>query len=484
MMTKIKRFFITLLSFCSMGSIVLAQETGSTEDGFDYTITSAGTIYINKYTGKITSTLKFPKINNKLVRIPNSFTNTTCEESVSTLDFTNVESIIGDPFSIETEFIEDFEAETFTEVITGHKSLSHLIIGKDTEYSNRSTIFTSNNIRTISFSDDVEKVTSNMIPTKIKGTITTINLNNTTSIDNNVFSNCGSLKSINLSKITEIGNNAFEHSGLIGTIELSKDIISIGEKAFYNTDLSTIIFYSNPEISTNAIPANCASHLYIVNDIDLYVNENINTFSKVFYQRSISKSTSSSRKFAGLILPFKPGEKEGAKYAFYQLNNTETTNSESITFDIVNTNDVTPNTPYLFEYWGQESIVTIESEGEVTIGNQEESYTKTFGNGWKAIGVYKKQTEMLSNGYLYSISGGEFTKYNNNLTVNPYRVYWEAPSAQFTFTLRTGHNETTSINFAEEKNPKTATYYDLMGRHVPNPIKGNLYLVNGKKVIF
>ena len=43
---------------------------------------------------------------------------------------------------------------------------------------------------------------------------------------------------------------------------------------------------------------------------------------------------------------------------------------------------------------------------------------------------------------------------------------------------------TTDIEDAEIRNQKSEVVYDLMGRRVASPKKGELYIINGKKVIY
>ena len=70
------------------------------------------------------------------------------------------------------------------------------------------------------------------------------------------------------------------------------------------------------------------------------------------------------------------------------------------------------------------------------------------------------------------------------MTVNPYRGDWTAPTTN-AIKFRNGSDDVTEVEFADIEDVNIpATYYDLTGRRVLEPVKGNLYIVNGKKMVY
>ena len=297
------------------------------------------------------------------------------------------------------------------------------------------------------------------------------------SVGTSAFEDCDAITTSTLafSKVKRIGDKAFYKSSLDGTLTFSENLEAVGSQAFANTRLDAVVLKSNPSMCADAFNNSNMLTLEISDATELDYS-NTNAYGKVRYTRNtMTQSVTGARKYAGLILPFVPVANED--YVFYQLNSSS--NGTEVVFDRVDS--PVANTPYLFEYLGSTGAVTFESNGAVTIGG---SNTHEFTAGsWKATGVYNKQAK-TSNGKLYSIKGGEFTRYENNLTVNPYRVYWTAPTAN-AIKFRNGSDDVTEVELAEIEDVNIpATYYDLTGRRVLEPVKGNLYIVNGKKVVY
>jgi hypothetical protein len=110
-------------------------------------------------------------------------------------------------------------------------------------------------------------------------------------------------------------------------------------------------------------------------------------------------------------------------------------------------------------------------------------------------GVYAKtQSQFLENGnYVYAINkSGEWQKMALTTSLIPFRLYMmltdkngndvAIPSQSVRMNLVDG---TTGIADLEvNKSQDGDKIYDLQGRRVYAPKKGNLYIVNGKKVLF
>lgn len=101
--------------------------------------------------------------------------------------------------------------------------------------------------------------------------------------------------------------------------------------------------------------------------------------------------------------------------------------------------------------------------------------------------------EVFMNGcYLGSIGGGNVLVESNNMTTytfaitNKYHMPNDLPKVVIYYTINdvvcnTSSSQNTKIDMVDG-NEKKIVIYDLGGRIVKNPIKGNIYIVNGKKV--
>lgn len=70
---------------------------------------------------------------------------------------------------------------------------------------------------------------------------------------------------------------------------------------------------------------------------------------------------------------------------------------------------------------------------------------------------------------------------NGQLGMN--KAYLHLPEGLNTLAIRLNFGENTAINDVKAENDKNAAVYDLCGRRVMNPVKGGIYIRNGKKVI-
>lgn len=311
---------------------------------------------------------------------------------------------------------------------------------------------------------------------------------NYTNIPDYTFEDCEELSSLYnadnynsvFTYLTDIGDEAFKGCfALKGQVEFSQSLTKIGAKAFQGVaNVTEFKFNSNPEIGDEAFGAAITRNLYLTDDnVTAAFSGNSNTFTNVYYTRVIPTSESGKRKYAGLVLPFVPVTNDD--YVYHKLAEV---NGNELIFETSNT--ASANVPYLFENRSDNTTVTITGQN-VTFGQSSTTDVVENVGDWKAIGVYEKKT-VSSNKKCYAISGGDFTQYVNDLTVKPYRAYWRNDGASLAnFMLRTSRGDVTAIKMAElDEGTLPTVYYDLTGRMVNNPVKGNIYIVNGKKVIF
>ena len=362
--------------------------------------------------------------------------------------------------------------------------------------------------------------------------LTSIDLSNVDIIGNNAFESCLSLESVDLDDVSSVGSSAFRNCGNIRTgkglksltwssnckaipesafegcavlkdvegidavtsIEayafyncsslsslptLSKRFQSVYAYAFFGTGLSEMKFQSNPILSSNSLPSGCQKHLLLSDGerINL-VSGASNTFNKVIYTRNNLGT------YGAMYLPFTP--KSDNNHRFYTFGNVE---GSVISFERAET--PAANVPYLYQGSNE-----IESDGAVTVTDQfyAQNLNSTSCGNWEAVGSYGDESStdgyyhVTSDGSYYGISGGAFVRYvkDTDIKVKPYRVYWHQSAAQgASFMLRLPDGSTTNIELNENDGVDAiAKYYDLMGRRVLEPTKGNIYIVNGNKIVY
>jgi hypothetical protein len=76
--------------------------------------------------------------------------------------------------------------------------------------------------------------------------------------------------------------------------------------------------------------------------------------------------------------------------------------------------------------------------------------------------------------------GSSFSKNRAYLQIP---VAWISTTAK-SISMRFDDGETTEIENSKLKIENSTVIFDLMGRRVKNPVKGGIYIVNGKKVIW
>ena len=287
------------------------------------------------------------------------------------------------------------------------------------------------------------------------------------SIPKAAFYGCANLETItNIDNVTTINDYAFYGcTSLAHEFSLPKGLTKVGDCAFQGSSVRVYSFYSNPILGTDATPAEM--HL-ILEDVDkaILATGAKNTFDKVVYNRNFGTP------YSAVYLPFAAKADDNNK--FYTFGSVY---GDVISF--VEEKAPKANTPYLF------AGSNIESAGEVTVSS--DFYDVDGGNtkadNWLAVGSYGTSVE--SDGQYYGISGGNFVRYaaGVNITVKPYRAYWQQINPKGAM-LRLPDGSTTSIDFNEMDAQDVAEYFDLMGRRVLEPVKVNISIVNGKKVVY
>lgn len=328
--------------------------------------------------------------------------------------------------------------------------------------------------------------------------------NSVTSIEWGAFSSCRSLKEFNINNGSNslwlagsifsntpletlyLGRNvtldrsypsiAFGKIKDLKTVGISNYVTSVEKGMFEEcTNLSNVYFESNPTIGANAIPSTAKCHLMLNdNNVADFNTANTNTFADVSYTRTISEG-----KYGTIILPFAPDAASIENYAFYELVES---GEGYMKFDEVA--QPIANTPYIYTLREGKENVAITG-GETTISSNIETPVVSE---WETIGSFSKQTIDTSNGNYYALSAtnNEINRITKNLTVLPYRAYFKSANASKS-ALNIYISGTTGVEMISSNEIdgfENGGIFDLSGRKVAEPRKGNVYIKNGKKIMF
>lgn len=206
------------------------------------------------------------------------------------------------------------------------------------------------------------------------------------------------------------------------------------------------------------------------------------TYAKATYSRTVDPIYN----YGTICLPFTPDAETCENYTFYTLSKA---NSTSVTF--VEVNEPQANMPYLYRAKDREATTHVFTGGKTTVNNEVGEHV--VGN-WSFAGVFAKTVfspaELNADLYIYKPNGGEdlLIQALNSLTMWPYRAYLKcnrvvmssAPAMRLVIDGGvTGIEEVITPDQIEG-----AVMYDLMGRPVQEVTEGNLYIVNGEKVLY
>lgn len=279
-----------------------------------------------------------------------------------------------------------------------------------------------------------------------------------------------------------IRENAFKFCTKLTDITLPSSMkIIYGGALSYCTALTNIYFKSNPSVPENDLPSSAITHLSLsdAEATDFYAYY-ANTYADVTYERNLPAG-----KYGTITLPFTPDAESTGNFIFYQLSSA---NERELMFDEVAQPQA--NTPYLYTLREGKSATQITG-GQTTIASTINNPETV--NNMQMIGSFTNQTivtgEDASNYYYaYTSADNKLHKILQELTVKPYRAYFKNPAmttfevSSYSVYLRGANGiQKISIDDIEDFND---ILYDLSGRPATNPVKGNIYIKNGKKLIY
>ena len=197
-------------------------------------------------------------------------------------------------------------------------------------------------------------------------------------------------------------------------------------------------------------------------------------YASVSYIRSMAEGS-----YGTILLPFAPDEKSLENYAFYALAES---GDGYLRFEEIA--EPQANTPYLYSLReGKENIAI--TGGRTKISTDIEDYSV---DGWKTVGSFTNKTIDTNNGnyYAFSTAKSEVNRVTNRLTVLPYRAYFvaEVPQKSAFSIYIGGTTSMVKISSDEIDSLNNGHIYDVYGRRVLEPVKGEIYIINGRKVLY
>lgn len=219
------------------------------------------------------------------------------------------------------------------------------------------------------------------------------------------------------------------------------------------------------------------------------------TASTVTYTRPNSPG-----KWATIYLPYAPVKKEG--YTYYVLSGADLDNGK-LTFTSVD-GDLAANTPYLIKNTTGENIDESTSSVDIVATPATSGDATTLEN-WSMKGVYERTSIFASSGhtkytdgsitntktvdassYYIKADGSAFAKVNGYFNLSAFRGYFSAGTsgnAKSTLLTFSTEDTPTAIKMVEKNDGTVDMIFDLSGRKLNNTQKGNINIINGKKII-
>ena len=358
-----------------------------------------------------------------------------------------------------------------------------------------------------------------------------------TSIGDMAFLGCSSLTSISIPEgVTSIGNSAFSGCSGLTSISLPEGVTSIGDMAFLGCSRLTSIVCHNP------IPPSCGSNIFNnigkncvlqvpASAVDTYkqtspwnkipsieailtrvtiADGEMESFEKnsdeqvdlLTYTRTLNNT-----EWNALFLPFEiPVCQLTDKYevayinAIHSYDEDDNGEIDRMSMEVIKLREgiLHANHPYLIK-----ARTTAAKQMSITVKNtilyKAESRTldcSSVYTKFEITGIYEKMTSEQLAG-CYALSNGSWKNLASGSSLNPFRLYLRVSSREGSpvkmseaALARIGihvQGEETATSVEErlmQKQHKANAVYDLSGRRITNPKKGQTYIVNGKKRMY
>ena len=276
-----KRLFSIALSLCMvlalMPQMAFAETSGSTEDGFSYTISDAGEVTITGYTGSSSAVVIPGTINDNPVTAIGNFAFNECGGLTSINIPAGVTSIGNSAFdnctSLESVIIPDSVTSIGSKAFYNCTNLKNVTIPEGVTYIGPFAFYKCKSLKSV------------IIPKGVK------------TICMKAFDSCTSLESImfeEISQLTEIDIDAFYNCTSLERVIIPNGVIRILDAAFADcTSLESVEVPSSVSYADWGVFRGCTSleSIFLPNNVDASDAEIPDTASQVRYSLDNDKVT-------------------------------------------------------------------------------------------------------------------------------------------------------------------------------------------------
>lgn len=310
-----------------------------------------------------------------------------------------------------------------------------------------------------------------------KAGLQTINMPKVHTVGDRAFKNCYQLTSFVFPELANIGTAAFHGTGLNGNLDLAK-IARIGDQAFYNTQVKNVSVGCVPMIDGDEIFTNINSKLVMNLDDNIAVltsNDNYTCRADISYTRNMSSNWGTA------VFPFVVRSNE--QFSCYTLES-----AEQDVMNFVKVDEIPANTPFVYRKLDEEASSVAFTATQFVAPYSLYPYTDVVSN-WQIQGTYLKLTNQQ---YLYFLSHDAYYYAEDPITIKPFRSFFIECVMSLEYSasglrIQVVDGETTSLFKMTAdgglKEIQSEAITDLQGHQLSAPVKGQMNIVGGKKMI-
>ena len=201
---------------------------------------------------------------------------------------------------------------------------------------------------------------------------------------------------------------------------------------------------------------------------------------------SVSYSRTIGSDMGTVCLPYDfnvSAKADNAKYYTFGQYDDE---NDVLYFDEVTTT-LSAYTPAIYVRVGAVTTLNLDATGTGIASALKDNVSANVarGSGWAMVGTVKSGTASESGNSIYYLKGGNFYRCNGSISYKPYRAYITGPaSASSVKAFGIADDMEDAINDVKASENVEIQLYDLSGRKVNNIRNGEVYIMNGRKVMF
>lgn len=266
----------------------------------------------------------------------------------------------------------------------------------------------------------------------------------------------------------------------VTSIDLTDAVAVDAARTLTTGNPNTLVYLKEGDALTNANNVVCGgecSSLVLTDGYDFHAPTQF-TAAQASHTRELAAG-----KYGTIVLPFVPDAATLSNYTFYKLSEMGT---DAVTF--AETDVVEVGTPYLYSLKPEATAGAAITGGETAI--TAELSPVTAGN-CQMTGSYAAETidcaSSLESYYAYSSAGNVMNHITVQMAVKPFRAYIKKAFGAATSRMRIyiqAPKGIRPISADQIEGWQDDAIYDLSGRQVSMPVKGQIYIINGEKKMY